>query len=112
MKVAENNYALNNFKFYIFWLSFFIFILFIDTVKDMLEYDHNALMELQLALYVFQEAVSNVWNVLFAHSGTLICTVSFNKHAYCYCYTLSFLWVVTFSFDDLTTNLSVIKYKV
>jgi len=26
----------------------------------MLEYDHNALMELQLALYVFQEAVSNV----------------------------------------------------
>ncbi|KAH3726126.1 mitogen-activated protein kinase kinase kinase 5-like [Dreissena polymorpha] len=30
----------------------------LDKVKEMLEYDHTALIELQLALYVFQEAVS------------------------------------------------------
>lgn len=28
-----------------------------DAVKELLEYDHTAMMELQLALYVFQEAV-------------------------------------------------------
>ncbi|XP_052810056.1 mitogen-activated protein kinase kinase kinase 15-like isoform X3 [Mya arenaria] len=30
----------------------------LDTVREMMEYDHTALIELQLALYVFQEAVS------------------------------------------------------
>ena len=34
------------------------FLFVVDELREMLEFDQTALMEIQLALYVFQEAVS------------------------------------------------------